>query len=131
MKDNARNNKTLPRRSAALGRWGEEYAADFLLQRGWEIIGRNVRTKYGELDLIARKGEELVFFEVKTRFSSEFGMPEEAVSEKKKVHLHHSAESYLELHPELSDDWRVDVIAIRFVGQGRNPEVVWFENVLA
>lgn len=67
----------------ALGRYGEDLAADFLERSGLVIIERNWRCDLGELDIIAREGPDLVICEVKTRRSARFGTPLEAVSERK------------------------------------------------
>ncbi len=63
-----------------LGFSGENYAANLLLKLGYNIIERNFKAKFGEIDLIALKGNALVFVEVKTRTSTKFGLPEEAVT---------------------------------------------------
>ena len=118
-----------------IGRWGEATAAEYLSTRGYAILGRNARTRYGEIDLLARAPEGmLVFVEVKTRTSRSFGYPEEAVDARKLGHLVSSAEAYLQEHPELeSQGWRIDVIAI----EGRPGEVPdrvgieHFENISA
>lgn len=113
-----------------LARWGEALAAEFLVARNYEILDRNARTPYGELDLIARQGSVSVFVEVKTRSSTAYGLPEEAVTPAKQAHILASAQHYLQTHPNLDGDWRVDVIAIRrFLN--RPPEIVHFENVLS
>jgi putative endonuclease len=113
-----------------LGRWGEQQAEKFLQQKGYQILERNVRTPYGEIDLIARKADMQVFVEVKTRSSHSFGNPEEAVTASKLTHMIESAESYLQEHPNLEQDWQIDVIAIRKIS-GQNPEIVHFENVIS
>jgi putative endonuclease len=109
-----------------LGRWGEKKAERFLVEKGFEIIDRNARTEYGEIDLVARKGDETVFVEVKTRSSTAFGFPEESVSKIKQQHLADAAETYLQSHPELDAEWRIDVISIRRI-EGKPPEIVHFE----
>jgi putative endonuclease len=111
-------------------RWGEQLACNYLEKRGWEMLARNYRTRYGELDIVARKEGSLVFFEVKTRSSIEYGMPEEAVTEKKKEHLQNCAEAYIEEHPDVENNWRIDVLAIRVADDLDDPEVLWFENVV-
>jgi putative endonuclease len=112
-----------------LGKWGESLAADYLVQRGYILVERNARTPYGELDLVMRQGEGLVFVEVKTRASRAYGLPEESITPRKQEHLLNAARAYLQNHTEISGDWRVDVIAIRRI-QGSPAEVVHFENVL-
>ena len=118
-----------------LGKWGEDQAADFLMKRGYSIMGRNVRTPYGEIDLVARhmtaNGEVIVFVEVKTRRSTAFGYPEEAVTRQKKEHLLSSAQAYLMEHPELAGDWRIDVIAIQQKQSGAAPAITYFENAVS
>jgi len=111
-----------------LGKWGEALAKEYLVWRGYELLERNARTPYGELDLVMRQGEGIVFVEVKTRASSAYGLPEESVTSRKQEHLLKAAHHYLQAHPDLDGDWRVDVIAIRRM-RGAAPEVVHFENV--
>ncbi len=118
-------------RNQVLGRWGEEAAARYLAARGFRILGRNLRTPYGEIDLLARQGGQLVFVEVKTRTSRAFGYPEEAVTARKQAHLLAAAQHYLQAHPELPADWRVDVVAVYRPAADLPPEITHFENILA
>jgi putative endonuclease len=118
-------------RKQQIGRWGEELTAKFLQDKGYEIIGRNERTPYGELDLIARISDLVVFIEVKTRFSESFGLPEISVNQSKTRHILDSVQFYLQNHPEMDCAWRVDVIAIRRTVGGIPPEIVVFENALS
>ena len=76
------------------GKKGEDLAAAYLMQFGFAIIERNWRFARVEIDIIASKGEELHFIEVKTRTTTLFGMPEESVSVKKMQHLKKGAEEY-------------------------------------
>ncbi len=128
----------------SLGRWGEQVAAAYLEAQGYAILERNFRTPYGEIDLVAQhqpsasdeptsQAEFLVtvFVEVKTRTSSSFGLPEESVTAEKRTHLLASVEAYRQAHPDLSMDWRVDVIAIRRKPGEVEPELIHFENALA
>jgi putative endonuclease len=123
-------NKTRPSRQQTIGRWGERLAEQLLLQQGYTILARNARTPYGELDLVARCPQGIVFVEVKTRTSSAFGLPENAITPRKRVHLLESAQHYLLEHPELDGDWRVDVIAIQGKPSDPQPQIEWFENAL-
>lgn len=111
-----------------LGAWGESRAADFLQQQGLTLLGKNFRTAAGEIDLIAQDGDELVFVEVKTRSSADFGYPEEAVTETKIEHLLEASESYLLEHLEVQS-WRLDVIAIQGKPGEDTPEIEWFKDV--
>jgi putative endonuclease len=114
-----------------IGFWGEELAAEKLRGEGFTILAQNVRTPYGELDLIARRDNLIVFVEVKTRTSKSFGQPEDAVTWRKRDHILQSIDHYLQDHPELDCDWRVDVAAIQGRPGGREADIVWFENALA
>lgn len=119
-----------------LGRWGEAHAADYLLQQGYTVIARNVRTPYGEIDLIVQQFSKItedeaitVFVEVKTRTSKTFGYPEEAITPRKQLHLVSAAQHYLQEHPDLDKNWRIDVIAIERYPE-RSPIINHFENAL-
>jgi putative endonuclease len=112
-----------------LGRWGESIAADFLLQRGFKLIAQNVRTTAGEIDLIVEKDGKVVFVEVKTRSNTQTVYPEEAVTDEKLEHMLDSAEIYLADHPEISENWRVDVIAIIGHPGSSHPQIEWYEDV--
>jgi len=114
----------------ALGQWGEEQAARYLTDKGYAIVARNVRSEYGELDLIARQGGLLIFVEVKARSSARFGFPEESVGSAKQQHILEAALHYLQEHPEFDGDWRVDVIALRRRGDAE-PELRHFENAFS
>jgi putative endonuclease len=78
----------------ALGRAGEKAAADLLRSRGYEIVGAGFAARRGELDLVCRRGEELVVVEVKTRSSDAFGTPAEAVGARKRRALMSAAAEY-------------------------------------
>lgn len=66
-----------------LGSSGEDYAAKLLSERGYQVIARNFRTKVGEIDIVAREKETLIFVEVKTRASTKYGLPHEVVNQKR------------------------------------------------
>ncbi len=121
-----------------LGKWGERTAADYLTTKGYQVIGRNIRTPYGEIDLIARlpgktspEKDILAFVEVKTRATASFGFPEESVNFRKQAHLLASAQFYMQEHPELEGDWRIDVIAIQRLNPGKPPAITHFENAIS
>ncbi len=115
----------------SFGRWGENLAAQYLTQQGYEIIGRNARTPYGEIDLVARfPGGEIVFVEVKTRRSEAYGLPEDAITASKRQHLMNSCLYYIQQHCELPDQWRIDVIAVQRTGQKQPPVITHFENAI-
>lgn len=110
------------------GRIGESYAADYLTGQGYKIVEPNYRTRYGELDLVATEGEELVFVEVKTRSGEGFGLPEEAVDRRKQQKLIRMAQSYV-LEKDWSGNYRIDVLAIE-VDHGRPVRVELFRHAV-
>lgn len=95
-----------------LGRWGEGVAATHLEAAGLTIVERNWRCARGEIDLVAREDDTLVFVEVKTRRGRSLGLPEEALTPAKAQRLVMLAEMYLADH-ELPDiSWRIDLVAV-------------------
>ena len=95
-----------------LGRAGEVKAAEFLKKKGYEITDKNFKTRIGEIDVIARDGEYVVFVEVKTRTDDLYGAPSEAVDYKKREKYRLVAAEYLQKH-ELTDvPCRFDVVEI-------------------
>ena len=117
-------------RNRILGKHGEETAAEHLTCMGYEILAHNVRTPFGELDLIAAHAGSTVFVEVKTRRSRTHGLPEEAVTSRKKSRLLASAQYYLQQR-ELSDTpWRIDVVAVEFDTTGTLHRIEVFKNAV-
>ncbi|MBT3239345.1 MAG: YraN family protein [Chloroflexi bacterium] len=112
----------------ALGKWGEEKASAYLSGKGFHILAHNIRTPYGEIDLIAQDGSTLVFIEVKTRTTKNFGNPEEAITKKKLQHMIDSAESYMQ-ELEEKKDWRLDVVAVEKDKNSNSVSIEHFENV--
>lgn len=97
----------------ALGRWGEDLAAQHVQAAGWKVLARNWRCREGELDLVAREpGGTVVFVEVKTRRSAAFGQPAEAVSPVKARRLRVLAARWLHAHPVGDAALRFDVVSI-------------------
>jgi putative endonuclease len=114
----------------SFGHWGEETAAAYLEKHGYTLLGRNYHTAHGEIDIIATKEAVLTFIEVKTRSSHSFAYPEDSVTRRKQAHMLSAAAEYLQAHPESSESWQFDVIAIERKPSG-GPEIVHFENVIA
>jgi len=113
-----------------LGDWGEQTARTYLEGIGLAFIAKNVRTPYGEIDLVMRKGSQTHFVEVKTRSSNRFGFPEAAVDVQKAAHMVDSALFYLQEHPEYDTGWQVDVVAISIKKNQMQPEIEYFENAI-
>jgi putative endonuclease len=113
-----------------LGVWGEKIAETYLVQRGLELLFRNYRTRYGEIDLVMKDRETIVFVEVKTRTNLDFGNPEESITFKKRNRMLRSAEACVQQHPEWGGFYRIDVLAVNGSPQDADPEIVWFENAI-
>ena len=96
----------------SLGKMGEELAARALEQRGYTILARNYRTPIGELDIIARDRRHLLFVEVKTRRTTAFGVPAEAVGPHKQRQIARAARWYLAAAGDHGLQPRFDVIAV-------------------
>jgi putative endonuclease len=118
-----------------LGRLGEEIAAERLAARGWQIVARGWRTRRGEIDIIARDGEMLVFVEVRTRRAKaggdpRMGRPEESVTAKKQLQLAHMAEEYL-FAMGWDGPWRADVAAIEVDARGQVMRFAYYEDAIS
>jgi len=96
--------------SVALGAAGEARAARHLIERGFRILARNLRSGGVEIDVIAARGGLVVFAEVKTRRSHRAGLPEEAVDARKQRRLVAGAAAWLREHPGVAQRIRFDVI---------------------
>ena len=114
-------------RNQKIGTWGESVAAEYLEERGYILVARNVRTPYGEIDLILEKDGFTIFVEVKTRTSKSLGPPEISVTPRKQEHMIATAEHYAAEHE--IDHWQIDVIAVERK-RNETPEITHFENAL-
>ena len=103
---------------APLGERGEVAASGFLKEHGYEILERNYKCKIGEIDVIAQRKGRLVFIEVKTRTSGQFGAPQEAVDLKKQEKIFKVAQWYLKEKKILKSPIAFDVVAILCRGVG-------------
>jgi putative endonuclease len=118
-------------RRQSLGHLGESLAATFLEKIGYTILERNWRTPYGEIDLITQRDEVIAFVEVKTRTSRSLGPPEISITPRKQEHMRCAAEYYIQQHPELIKDWRIDAITIQLRTDNSSPLIDHFENVIS
>ena len=108
----------MPTPRARLGAQGEAIASAHLESEGLAIASRNYRTRYGEIDLVARDGDTIVFVEVKTRRTSAYGSPEESITARKREHLARTAALYLQEHGLEHQPWRIDLVAITLQANG-------------
>jgi putative endonuclease len=108
----------------SLGKRGEDLACEELERRGYTIIHRRFRTRCGELDIVARDGEVLVFVEVKARTGGRFGSPFESVTSQKRQRLSAMAEAYLFVKRLSGVACRFDVVSILEGQSGHAVELV-------
>lgn len=95
-----------------LGKIGEKIAVKYLQKQNYKIITTNFYTRKGEIDIIAKQNKEIIFIEVKTRTSEEFGKPAEAVTYYKEKHMYQAAKYYIYKTNQESEYIRFDVIEI-------------------
>lgn len=95
-----------------VGQKGEDLAFNLLKKKGYKILERNYKSSLGEIDIIAREGKTLVFVEVKTRLTSDFGTAKWAVGPRKQKKVSLVALDYLKRHSLLEHPARFDVVAI-------------------
>jgi len=110
----------------SFGLFGEALACQALEQRGYVILDRRYRTKHGEIDIIARHGDCLVFVEVKARQDGSFGDPEEAVTLRKQQQMVWMATDYLARHVAGEVACRFDVVGVNTLADP--PSVVLIED---
>ena len=108
------------------GTKGENLAADYLIDKGFDIVVRNYRFRKTEIDLIIQREDWLIFVEVKTRSSSAFGEPEDFVDDYKVRNIYEAAEEYI-----FSNDWRghirFDIVSVKL---GETPEILHLEDAI-
>ena len=104
-----------------LGSWGETLASDYLRKNGYEILAANVRSRLGEIDLIAARGGTLAFVEVKLRRSDRYGTAAEYVTREKQRRIRLTAEQWLQEHPQKRQP-QFDVIEI-YAPYGRKTRI--------
>ena len=109
---------------------GEKLAAGFLKKRGYRIQETNYRCPDGEVDIVARHGDFLVFVEVRTKRSSEFGTPEESITPNKMAKLRTVAAHYRQTHHDLPSSWRIDVVAVEVDRNGKTLRIELIENAV-
>jgi putative endonuclease len=119
-----------PARHLALGESGEDLACAALARRGYAILERRYRTKIGEIDIIARDGDVLVFVEVKARRGERAGSPAEAITVSKRRRLALMASDYLARRRPIAKQCRFDVVAVTICGGGA-PDVAVIPNAFS
>ncbi|MEA1959225.1 MAG: YraN family protein [Chloroflexota bacterium] len=107
---------------------GERIAAEYLSAHGYHILECNFRTREGEIDIVAESDGTLVFVEVRTKTSRNFGTPEESITVRKKARLIALAEAYIDGHDDAPASWRIDVVAIELGPGGKPARLEHIEN---
>ena len=113
-----------------VGEAGEKAAIKFLRAKGYRIIETNFRTIFGELDVIARRGQALVFAEVKARTTDSLGPPYLAVTRLKQRHIIKNALFYLKSRRLLDASWRIDVVSVKLTSDLRVENIELIENAV-
>jgi putative endonuclease len=131
--------KRVKSQNKVTGNRGEELAALYLEKKGYEIQERNFRTRFGEIDIICRDGQTLVFVEVKTKIGHDFGEPEEMVNKSKLAQVQRMGEVYVNTRTQElensrnQDSWRglcrVDVVAIVLKSDGEIEKIEHYQAV--
>lgn len=113
----------------SVGERGEKIAEKFLKEKGYKILEKNFQNRFGEIDLVARNGDTLVFVEVKTRYTERFGKPEESVTPAKIRKIIKAGQFYRNLNSDLPDLERIDVVAIDLESSGEIKRLELIKNV--
>jgi len=106
------------------GKLGEQMAAAYLQEAGYQILERNYRCPFGEIDIIAREDDTLVFVEVKSRRSENFGLPQLAVGPDKQRRISKISLYYLQSHRLDAENVRFDVVAILLRPENSSIELI-------
>ena len=118
-----------PRRRR-FGDFGERVAASHLEAKGYQILERNWATREGEIDLIASRGPNLIFVEVRSKRGRAMGTPEESITGRKAAHVRAAALAYMQGHPEAPPNVRIDAVVIELDAKGRVLRVEQIENAI-
>ena len=116
--------------TAEIGNYGERVASAFVRRHGYRVLTRNYKTTRGEIDLVCRHGEVLVFVEVKTRGEVDFVRPSEAINASKEEALRYAARRYLELLDREEITYRFDAVEVE-LREGMVPACVLLPNYFA
>lgn len=115
-------------RRKLLGRQGEDAAVQYLETNNYQVLCRNYSCRLGEIDIVACEHDVIVFVEVRSRSSGDYGLPQESVNRRKKMKLRQLAWHYLKAVGKTGAGCRFDVIAILFDGNGQLKKLEHIEN---
>jgi len=114
-----------------IGKLGEDIAVKYLEKHGYNILDRNYRKPWGEIDIVAQQSQELVFVEVKTQNQAFEWRPEENITFHKKHQLSRIVTTYLKTNkiPE-NQDWRIDILAITLDFKTEDAQIEHIQNIM-
>lgn len=116
---------------AQTGILGEKIARNYITKKGYQILETNYRCREGEIDIISKKKDCLVFIEVRTKSSKDFGTPEESLNASKKKKLIKSVFTWLTSHKNVPDLWRIDFIAVELDSLGQLTRISIIEDAMS
>lgn len=120
----------MPTPRTRLGTRGEALARRFLEELGYRVLSTNYRCTWGEIDIVAQDGSEVVFVEVRTRRGAQFGSPEESLTASKVRHLIAAAQEYLQSCGGDEASWRIDLVGVRLRGEHGGPKMEHWKNIV-
>lgn len=126
----SKNSDIPPQDTKHFGSWGEDLARSFLEKQGLTFVSQNYRCKVGEIDLIFRDKEEWVFVEVKARKTTQYGLPQEAITPKKARKLAMVSIFFLQQQKKEDDEYRIDVIAVS-LNPDKSPSIEHIKNAVS
>ena len=112
------------------GSSGEAIASDFLKKKGYRIIAKNLRTPFGEIDIVTRHAGLTVFVEVKTRTTSSLGPPYISITGKKIRHIIKNSAFYMRRHNLSDSQWRVDIVSVKLNRDYKPEKIELIENAI-
>lgn len=124
-------NRDMPLTRKEVGARGEKLALDFLRGLGYKILRTNFRCRGGEIDIVAQQSDCLVFVEVRTKKSPDFGTPEESVTFSKREKLISVANAYLQTCDNAPPSWRIDVVAVELTPDDKISRLEHIENAIS
>jgi len=114
----------------ATGNLGEKLVRDYLKKKHHRVLETNYHCSYGEIDIISKQKDTLVFTEVRTKTSLDFGTPEESITRTKRQRMRACALYYLQTHENPGKTWRIDVAAVEIDINGKPSRVEVIENAV-
>jgi putative endonuclease len=113
-----------------LGNRGEEMARHYLQEEGYPLLDTNYRCPWGEIDIVTQDGEDMVFVEVRTRRSQQYGTLEESITASKARHLIAAGQEYLQQKGAEASGWRIDLVGVWLGPDSGMPRVRHLKNAV-